>query len=138
MKKILGLDLGERRVGVAISDGLGMFAHPLMTLQWQGVQHLASEIKKIISEQNVDRIVIGIPFTMKGTASKKTSEITEIADQLSTLLSVEIIRVDERLTTQMAHQTLHAVGKKPSRNKEKVDQIAAVFILQTFLDKNKF
>ncbi|MGD9899305.1 MAG: Holliday junction resolvase RuvX, partial [Calditrichaceae bacterium] len=69
---------------------------------------------------------------------KTTSEIPEIAEQLSTLLSVEIIRVDERLTTQMAQQTLHAVGKKPSRNKEKVDQIAAVFILQTFLDKNKF
>ncbi len=138
MKKILGLDLGERRVGVAISDGIGMFAHPLKTLQWKGVQHLAAELKMIIGEQNVDRVVIGIPFTMKGTSSKKTTEISGIADQLSTLLDVEIIRIDERMTTQMAHQSLHAVGKKPSRNKEKVDQIAAVFILQTFLDKNKF
>ncbi|MGD9488884.1 MAG: Holliday junction resolvase RuvX [Calditrichaceae bacterium] len=138
MKKILGLDIGERRVGVAISDGIGMFAHPLKTLQWKNVQLLAAELKMIIEEQNVDRVVIGIPFTMKGTSSKKTTEISDIADQLSILLDIEIIRIDERLTTQMAHQSLHAVGKKPSRNKDKVDQIAAVFILQTFLDKNKF
>jgi len=134
MKKALALDIGERRIGVAISDALGMLAHPLTTLNWKNIQHLSKELDKIIRENEVETIVIGMPFTMKGTFSKRTTEVSVIVDGLREILPVSIITIDERLTTKMAHDTLHQIGKKPSRMRETIDQIAAVYILQSYLD----
>ena len=137
MKKIIGLDMGERRIGVAISDGLGMLAHPLVTLKWEGIKKFIDDLKKIIKEYDVNKLVVGIPYTMKGTFSRKTDEIMEIVLKIRTSLEIEVIEMDERLTTKMAENALHTMGKKPSRNRNKIDQIAAVYILQTYLDKIK-
>ena len=134
MKKIIALDIGEKRIGVAVSDSLGMLAHPLITLKWKGIARLIEDMRKLADENEAATFVIGVPYTMRGTRSKKTNEIKTIIDELKKQPEWTIVEADERLTTQMAHQTLHNVGKKPSKHRDKVDQIAAVHILQTYLD----
>ncbi len=133
--KIIALDIGEKRIGVAVSDTLGMFAHPLQTITWKGYNRFVGELKEIIAEQEAAALVIGMPYTLKGTASKKTEEVKKLVGQLRESLSIEIVEEDERLTTKMAENALHAVGKKPSRQRNKIDQIAAVYILQSYLDR---
>lgn len=134
-QKIIALDIGEKRIGVAVSDALGMLAHPLKTIRWQGIDNLARELDTLVRELEADKIVVGMPFTLKGTTSQKTEQVYEICQGLRERLGVEIIEQDERLTTRMAENALHAVGKKPSRQRDKIDQIAAVYILQSYLDK---
>jgi putative Holliday junction resolvase len=135
-RKILAVDIGERRVGLALSDELGMLAHPFKTLQWSGLLNLITSIKQIITSENIDKLVIGIPYTLNGGLSEKTTEIKKIVDQIRNQIDVEVIEIDERLTTKMAIQALHAVGKKPSKNRNTIDQVAAVYILQSYLDRN--
>jgi putative Holliday junction resolvase len=137
MQKVLGLDVGEKRTGVSISDALGLMAHPYKTIQWKGLKRFLSEIKIIVNAENIHKIVVGLPLTLRGTESKKTEEVKKIIKALRESFEQEIIEVDERLTTKMAENALLAVGKKPSRNRDKIDQIAAVEILQLWLDKNQ-
>jgi len=134
MKKIIALDIGEKGVGVAVSDALGMLAHPLETLPWKSIRQLIIDMERLSRENKATTFVIGLPYTMRGTRSDKTNEIMALIDELKKQTEWTIIAVDERLTTRMAHQTLHSVGKKPSKHRDKVDQIAAVHILQTYLD----
>jgi len=135
LSKILALDIGEKRIGLAISDALGMLAHPLTTLAWQGIARLTEALEKIILDEGVDKIVVGMPFTLKGGSSKKTEEIKKLSDQLKERLQVPVLEQDERLTTNMASDALQAVGKTPSKHRNKIDQIAAVYILQSYLDR---
>ena len=136
--RILALDIGQKRIGLAISDELGMFAHPLETLIFSGIEDLIESLKKIITSKNITELVIGIPYTLKGTKSKKTEEVLQIKHELIENLSIPIHEIDERLTTKMAEKTLQNLGKRPSKNRHIIDQIAATQILQTYLDsKNK-
>lgn len=137
MKKVLALDIGEKRVGIAISDLLGMMAHPLQTLVFRGINDLSETLNRLVQEHDAGCVVVGVPYTMKGTKSKKTEEVLEIVAQLKALLPVKIEEIDERLTTRMAERDFHALNKKPSKNRKTIDQIAAVYILQTYLDKVK-
>lgn len=135
MKRFLALDMGEKRIGVAVSDALGMLAHPLTTLQWRGINRLVADLEVLIQQNEIAGLVIGVPLTLKGTHSKKTLEIMEIIAKLRARLAVEIFEADERLTTKMASDALKAVGKKPSKQRHNIDQIAAVYILQSYLDR---
>ena len=133
--RILALDIGEKRIGLSVSDEMGLFAHPLQTLIFKGVEKLIESLKEIIVSKNVTELVIGIPYTLKGTKSEKTEEVLKIKESISKEIKLPIQEVDERLTTKMAEQTLKNVGKKPSRNRDIIDQIAATHILQTYLDR---
>ena len=134
-KRVLAADIGERRVGLAVSDELGMLAHPFQTLQWNGLENFINAIRQIIADEQIAKLVIGIPYALHGGFSKKTEEIKKISDQIKVQIDIEVIEIDERLTTKMAEQALHAVGKKPSKNRNKIDQVAAVYILQSYLDR---
>ena len=129
------MDIGERRVGLAVSDELGMLAHPFQTVQWNGLNNFVVTLKQIIADEKIAKLVVGIPYNLNGSLSKKTEEIKKISDQIRDQLDIEVIEIDERLTTKMAEQALHAVGKKPSKNRNKIDQVAAVYILQSYLDR---
>ncbi len=133
--RILALDIGEKRIGLAISDEMGLLAHPVKTLKWENKEKLVSDLEQIIREKNIIELVIGMPYNMKGLYSKKTEEIQEIKNFLASTLKISIVEEDERLTTKMAERTLHDLGKKPSRNRDKIDQIAAMHILQSYLDR---
>ena len=133
--RILALDIGEKRIGLSVSDEMGLFAHPLQTLKFHGIKNLIDSLNEIISSKNITELVIGIPYTLKGTKSVKTEEVLKIKHTISEKINLPINEVDERLTTKMAEQTLRNVGKKPSRNRDIIDQIAATHILQTYLDR---
>ncbi len=133
--RILALDIGEKRIGLAISDEMGLLAHPVKTLKCENKEKLVSDLEQIIREKNIIELVIGMPYNMKGFYSKKTEEIQEIKNFLASTLKISIVEEDERLTTKMAERTLHDLGKKPSRNRDKIDQIAAMHILQSYLDR---
>jgi putative pre-16S rRNA nuclease len=132
--RILALDIGEKRIGLSVSDEMGMFAHPLETIIFKGVENLLESLKEIIQLKNITELVIGIPYTLKGTKSAKTEEVLKLKQIIAENISLPIKEVDERLTTKLAEQTLRNVGKKPSKNRDIIDQIAAVHILQTYLE----
>ncbi len=132
--KILAIDVGQKRIGVAISDALGMLAHPYKTIRWRTVKALIYELKEIIEQEKIVSIIVGMPYTLKGGHSKKTEEVHVIAEALKDALPVPVLVQDERLTTKMAEDALRSVGKKPSRERQQIDQIAAVYILQSYLD----
>ena len=136
MRRILGLDYGRRRVGVAVSDLLGMTAQPLAT--WSGLSdaELVKKIDSLISEMDIRQVVLGDPLTTKGESGTMSERVRRFATQLSRAISVPVQLQDERLTTVEAHRILRDVGRKPSRDKEIVDRVAAVLILQTYLDRH--
>jgi putative Holliday junction resolvase len=136
--RILALDIGEKRIGVAMSDALGIIAQPVKTLIFKGIEQLTSELIQMINEHNIKELIIGMPYNMKGQSSKKTEEIRKIKNSLESKLNIPIIEIDERLTTKIAERTLYDLGKKPSKNRDKIDQIAAMYILQSYLDKKKY
>ncbi len=132
----MALDIGSVRIGVSVSDGLGMLAHPLTTLKMGKKDKLPlDEIKKLIGEKGVQRLIVGMPYTMKGSDSIQTRKIREYVVELEKALSIPVETIDERLTTKMAADQLRAVGRKSSKNRSIIDQVAAVNILQLYLDK---
>jgi len=136
MEKILALDMGEKRIGVAISDGLKMLAHPFKTLQWKNEAQLLIDLQEIIRDEHIVILVVGLPITMKGHFSARTEEVAKVIDYLREHLNMHVKEMDERLTTVMAEKALQSVGKKASKQRDKIDQIAATYILQAFLDGN--
>ena len=137
MPRYLGIDYGEKRVGIAMSDPTLTLAQPLKTIIYSREKELLKEILSIISEKDIQKVVIGLPLTMKGTDSQKTLEVRKFGERLTSLTSAEVVFIDERLSTRMAHQYLQQMGKQPSRSRDIIDQIAAQEILQIYLDKEK-
>jgi putative pre-16S rRNA nuclease len=135
--KILGLDIGSVRIGVAISDGLQMLAHPLTTLKWKNETDFLEDLKKIIADKNTQTLVVGVPYTLKGTHSAQTERVLKLVELIRQALNIKLETIDERLTSKMAENMLKEVNKKPSKNRHIIDQIAAVNILQTYLDKKR-
>lgn len=133
--RILGIDIGTKRIGLALSDELGLFAHPFKTIHWTGINKFVDFLKTTIQEQSISELVIGIPYSMKGNQSAKTDEILKIVNKLKEVIHIPIFQEDERLTTKLAEQSLRSVGKKPSQNRDVIDQIAATYILQSYLDR---
>jgi len=95
-------------------------------------------LNQLIAEEDVERLIVGVPYTMQGSHSQRTEQILQMIEALRTQISVPIETADERLTTVMAEKALHRVGKKPSKHRKIIDQIAAVFILQNYLDTKKY
>jgi len=135
MMRILGIDYGDSRIGLAISDPFGWTAQGLETLSSKnGLKDPLERIKEIITQYGVEKIVIGYPLNMDGTEGARTEKTNEFIDKLSKLADIEIVKWDERLTTVAAQRTMTETGVKTSKKKGIVDQIAAVYILQGYLD----
>ncbi|HUG15852.1 MAG TPA: Holliday junction resolvase RuvX [Thermomicrobiales bacterium] len=130
--KLLGLDLGERRVGVAVSDDTGVIASPLkiVDLKRQSLEDVAS----LASELFVDGIVIGLPRGMRGDEGYQARETRSMAAQIEAFVSVPIIFWDERLTSAIADRVLAAHGKSSRARRGERDAIAAAVMLQSYLD----
>lgn len=137
MGRILALDMGEKRVGLAISDPLGVIAQPLKTIQRQSNNQLISELKKVIGENSVEKVVIGNPMRLNGDKSRMTIAIEEIISRLREEISIPMVFEDERFTTRMAISSLHQMGKKVGKARDKIDQIAAAHILQLYLERKR-
>lgn len=139
MEIYLGIDYGESRVGVAKSDALGFMAQGIETIKNEGgLKKPAERISEIAKMYSVKTIVVGYPKNMNGTIGPKAEKVDKFIEILSTIMpDVSFVKWDERLTTVAASRTMQEVGVKTKNKKKIVDQIAAVFILQGFLDSKR-
>ena|ERR1700677_4254205 len=133
MKRWLGLDLGHVRIGVALSDTLGMTAQPLTVLKSEGTQKDIITIGGLVNEHEVSQVVVGLPINMDGTESKQTQKIREFTTKLSNRLNVPVFFIDERLTSRQAERMMTDSGVTAKKQRGKVDQIAAALLLQSAL-----
>ena len=136
MMKVIGIDFGLSKVGLAISDPSGIIALPLKVLRYKNKEGLLSELQNISKEKDVNKFVIGYPISM----NYKENEMTKIIDSFKQdmeNLDFEVILEDERLSSEYAKKIMIEQDIKVSRNKEMVDLTAASIILQTYLDRNK-
>ena len=133
--RYLGIDHGQVRIGVALSDPMGWIASPLLTHERlrKRKQDLAV-LAKLAEEHDVAGIVVGIPYEMSGATGKKAKEVLQFAQALQEVVSVPVVEWDERLTTVQAERSLNAMDVRGGRRKELVDQMAAAIILQGYLD----
>lgn len=131
--RILGIDYGDKRIGLAMSDPSQFLASTLTTLQNDG--QVEVNIAKIISENGIQLVVMGKPLHMDGRIGKSFEKAKQLAEKLDVKCSIPVVMWDERWTSVSAHKLMHETGKKPSKEKAKVDQLAAAFLLQSFLDR---
>ena len=137
MNALLGLDFGEKRVGVAVTDEMGAIAVPLTTLAFRGRQQLLGELIKIVEEYHVAKIIVGLPKTMKGELGSQANKITAHVDWLKPQLEKPWILWDERLTTQEVERVLLEADVSRAKRKGIRDRLAAQRILQSYLDYQK-
>jgi putative Holliday junction resolvase len=134
LKRILGIDYGEVRVGISLSDLTQTIAKPFRTINYNNLNHLLTQLKEIITENEVDKLVVGIPYNMKGENTKQTLKVKEFISFLESNLSYDIALIDERLSSVEAEKIMHKMNIKTGHNKGKIDKIAASVILQEYLD----
>ena len=131
-RRILGVDFGRARIGIAVSDELGMLAHPVETIPAR--DNAAQRVDEIVREKNVERVVIGLPRHMNGSMGEAAGEVLAFVEKLRKLLPCEVVVWDERLTTIAANRALREGGQKTRTSRSFVDQVAAQMILQGYLD----
>ena len=139
--RILGLDYGSKTVGVDVSDALGITAQGLETIQRTQANKLRktlARIEQLIKEYDVGKIVLGCPKNMNNTEGPRVQATMEFRDMLERRTGLEVILQDERLTTVSAERVLRESGVRRENRKEVIDKIAALFILQTYLDAQAF
>lgn len=131
-RRILGVDFGQARIGIAVSDELGLLAHPVATIP--ASRDAAKQIGDIVREKNVERVVVGLPRNMNGGLGEAAAGALAFAEKLRKSLPCEIVTWDERLTTVAANRVLRDSGQRTRDSKKIVDQVAAQMILQGYLD----
>jgi putative pre-16S rRNA nuclease len=135
MKRVLGIDLGRARVGLAISDELGLLAHPLETLPADNVNALTARIASVALEKKVECVVVGLPRNMDGSIGPAANEALAFVEKLRAQLPCPVVTWDERLTTVAANRALRESGRTARQTRGQVDQVAAQMILQGYLDQ---
>ena len=137
--RILGIDYGDSRVGIAITDPLGITAQGLETIDYKGKDKvLLKRLDEIISEYDVTAIALGMPLNLKGEETVRAEVTRSFLHKLKCKypkLTIEL--VDERLTSVQAHKTMNDLGIKKTKKKEIVDTLAAVYILETYMNSKK-
>jgi putative Holliday junction resolvase len=133
MGRILAIDFGERRVGLAISDPLGITAQGLPTIDTRKTKDVFSHIQKIVKDREVMKIVVGMPRNMDGSIGFKGQTVKKFVKALVQRTAVEVITWDERLTSVQSQKSMREMGTK-QRQKDVVDRISATLILQNYLD----
>ena len=139
MKK-LGLDVGDKTIGVAVSDEMGIIADGVTTIERVGIKKDTGKVLDYINEYNCDTVVIGLPLKLDGTDSPQTEKVREFKQKLENKLKgggmnhVKVEFYDERLTTVMAERVLIEADMRRNKRKEIIDRQAAIIILQSYLD----
>lgn len=135
--RYLGLDLGTKTLGIAISDLTHTIATPfkLITMEEKYYESLLDPIKKIVEQENIKKIILGLPKNMNNSFTERANETIEFKKMLEKYVDVEIILQDERLSTVSAHNYMLEADMSRKKRKQKVDSLAASIILQTYLDR---
>ena len=134
--RILGIDYGDARVGVAVSDALGFMAQGVKTIKNTGIKQLLNELNEVLTEYKPEKIVIGLPNNMDGTEGFLAESTYNFANKLKTIYEGEIIFWDERLSSVGAARYLNETNTRGKKRKNVLDTVAACIILEGYLNKN--
>ena len=136
--RIIGLDLGNRTVGVALSDYLGIIANPVGTFRFeeQDLDTALELVEKVIKENQVEKIVLGLPKNMNGTIGPQAEYCLKFKEMLEEKTKLEVVMIDERLTSRQADVIMLKADMSRQKRKKNVDKLAATIILQTYLDRH--
>jgi putative pre-16S rRNA nuclease len=133
----MALDVGGRRIGVALSDTTRVLASPLTTLRAEPRDRVLSEIAALVQRHEVAEVVVGLPLTLSGEIGPQAHAIQLFVERLKGVLTAPIHMFDERLTTVAAERMMLDLGMKPEQRKARIDEVAASIILQDFLDSKR-
>ena len=135
--RILSLDLGEKRIGVAVSDALGITAQPLETITRKNKKSDFEQLEKVVFSMHISKIVVGLPLNMDGTEGPMAKKTYEFVKELKERFDVPIELWDERLTTMEAERLLLQAGLSRKKRKKLDDKVAAQLILQSYMDRSQ-
>lgn len=135
--RVMALDVGGRRIGVALSDSTRVLASPLTTLRAVPRPRVLNEIATLVARHEVAEIVVGLPLTLNGEIGPQAKLVQAFAEELRAVLAVPLHMFDERLTSVAADRMMQELGIKPERRRERIDEVAASIILQDFLDSRR-
>ncbi len=137
MERILGLDIGDKTIGVAVSDLLQLTAQGVTTIKRESKVKDFQVLESYINEFQAKKVVVGLPKNMNGTIGPQGEKVIKFADKVKNKFKVDIIYIDERLTTVAAERILIESDVRREKRKKVIDKIAATYILQTYLDMKK-
>jgi len=132
--RILGLDIGTKTIGIAVSDELSLTAQGLLTLKRKGLQSDIRELEKLIEERSIERIVIGLPKNMNNTLGTSAKMVLSFIEELTKSVDLPVVTWDERLSTVAAEKALLEADMSRKKRKRVIDTVAAQLILQGYLD----
>ena len=143
MNRVIGLDVGDKTIGVAVSDPLFLTAQGITTIERVGVRKDTTAVLEYVKEYDAEAVVCGLPIMLNGSDSPQTQKVREFAEMLQNKLrsngsKAKIIFQDERFTTKIAEDVLMQTGMKRKERKQFVDKQAAVIILQSYMDAQRF
>jgi len=133
--RILGIDMGEKRIGLALSDPLGYTAQGLKTIQVKNPEEICDKLMNVIKEKKVELLLFGLPRNMNGTIGSQAKKVQEYAQRLKSLSQLPVDFEDERLSTVSAEQVLLMADQSRAKRKKAIDRLSAVIILQSYLDR---
>lgn len=136
MSRILAIDHGSVRIGLALSDPLRIFAKPFKVIPNQGFEKVAVQIEGVVREQDVDLVILGMPWAIDGAKTTKTLEVEKFGQKLKNRLQVDLIHWDERYSSSEAENELRRLGYNWKESKELRDAMAAAMILKNYLENN--
>ena len=132
-ERILALDFGRKRVGVAVSDPLMLSAHGRETIQYTSRKQLFEKLREVVTNENIGLIVVGLPRNMDGSEGGMVQLVRTFIDELRKHVNLAVIEWDERLSSRQAQRALEEMGIRLQQQRQHVDRVAAIFILQNYL-----
>ena len=137
--RILGIDYGDARVGLAVSDALGITAQGLETIHYNGNDKVVlKRLQEVVDEYDIKTIVIGMPYNMNGTSSERVEITKKFIHKLNCKFpKIDVVEIDERLTTVAAHKTMNFLDVNKNKKRNIVDTISAIYILEIYMNKKQ-
>lgn len=137
--RYMGLDVGDKTIGVAVSDELGITANPLTTIARTGsIKRDIGEVRRIAEECKVGRIVVGMPFMLDGSVGVQAEKVKEFIEELRKRIKIKIVEWDERLTTVEVERILIASDQSREKRKKVIDKMAASVLLRSYMDREQY
>lgn len=133
----MAVDIGQRRIGVALSDIGGAIAQPAVVIEQRGWHHMLAQIRRLVNENEVERVVVGLPLRMDGSEGEAAARARAFAARLQAALAVPVELQDERLSTAEAERTMIAGDARRAERRQHRDAVAAALFLQTYLDRRR-
>jgi putative Holliday junction resolvase len=134
--RLIGLDVGEKRIGVAVSDGLGMTAQPVGVVERKSLDKDAARILELLAEYDIDCAVAGLPLQMNGEEGEQAARVRHFCNAFSKRTEIEVIYQDERLTSAQSERMLIDSGVRRGKRRQVIDKMAATLILQSYMDSH--